>query len=380
MLLTKSGQKPKILIIPTYDTYGGTLTFFLKLLKFHQNNQMETAVLIPENQTYPDILEIFGTLQIEVYKSTSRPNLFFKPYFSLLYDITFCWKAYWSFRPDLIFVSSGAHDLMLGILLYPVPVIFAVHTTPPPEVKNKKRVAMRLFTNFLCRFGSKLFLTVSQFSARSIHNYMGVPADYIQVIHNSYRSDLVKEIGLKQRIVLTIGHVVGYKNPEVWLSVAKKVLLTQPDVQFVWLGDGISLSHIRQEVSQSGLEEKIILPGYRSNVDAYYNKAIIYFQPSLVESHGIAVVEAMAHGLPCVVSNIGGLPESVSDSETGFTCAPDDVDSFSTRILQLLTDFDLRNKMGQSGQQRAEHLFSEVVQERKILDLYQSLLMSGETV
>jgi hypothetical protein len=69
----------------------------------------------------------------------------------------------------------------------------------------------------------------------------------------------------------------------------------------------------------------------------------------------------------------GGLPESVVNGETGFTCPQGDLECFVSQIIKLLDDDKLREKMGQSGKLRAETLFSEEVQEEKNIRLYTSL-------
>jgi len=168
--------------------------------------------------------------------------------------------------------------------------------------------------------------------------------------------------------------MVAYKNPELWLEVACMVLHVFPDSLFVWLGDGILLKTIREKVKLLSLEDRIMLPGYESNPSSWYSQAHLYFQPSLRESHGIAVLEAMAHGLPCVVADTGGLPESVVDGETGYVCPPDDTAGFAGRILQLLEDPAMRERMGVAGQQRVARCFSKEIQEQKIMALYDHLV------
>jgi glycosyltransferase involved in cell wall biosynthesis len=363
---------PRVLIIPDYDTYGGTLSFLLKLLKFHQQHKLETAVLIPKSQASSKMLETFQATQVKVYVGTDRSRWFYKPYVSLLYDLIFCWRAYWAFRPDLIVISTGAFDLLWGVLIYPVPVILAMHTYPPAEIKTKKRVGLRWFGWLMGSWTKNRFMTVSNFAANNIRQNLGIPLQAFKVIYNSY-GEVVQANRPKEKIVLTLGHVVPYKNPATWLKVAQQVLVVQPEVKFIWLGEGACLEALRQKVCALGLEHQIKLPGYCDAVSDHYQKAMIYFQPSLVESHGIAVVEAMAYGLPCLTSNAGGLPESVIDGETGFTCPPEDIDGFSRYLLELLDKSDLREKLGRAGQRRAQTLFSEPVQEREVMALYKSL-------
>ena len=109
----------------------------------------------------------------------------------------------------------------------------------------------------------------------------------------------------------TIGHVVGYKNPEVWLESAKRILSYRSDTKFVWLGEGTMLDAMRQQVTQQGYDDRVSFEGVQDNVGEYLATATIYFQPSVIENHAISIIDAMASGLPCVASCVGGTPESI---------------------------------------------------------------------
>jgi glycosyltransferase involved in cell wall biosynthesis len=152
------------------------------------------------------------------------------------------------------------------------------------------------------------------------------------------------------------------------------VLQARPDVLFVWVGDGELLDSMRAEINALGLDDRIRFSGFVAEPSTWYETAQVYFQPSLRESHGIAVLEAMAHGLPCVVADTGGLPESVVDGETGYVCPPADSADFAGRITELLGDAALRESMGDAGRQRVEKCFSEELQEQKIMALYERLV------
>jgi glycosyltransferase involved in cell wall biosynthesis len=198
---------------------------------------------------------------------------------------------------------------------------------------------------------------------------MGFPANKIEVVHNSCAVPACRMEPVVP-IILTAGHLVPYKNPELWLEVASTVVRQRPDACFVWLGDGELLETVREKVREMSLEERVLLPGYVSDPSVWYAQAQVYFQPSLRESHGIAVLEAMSHGIPCVVSDVGGLPESVVDRETGYVCPAADYSAFVVAIIALLGDQTLRERLGSTGRQRVSEKFSEESQERKIMALY----------
>ena len=96
----------------------------------------------------------------------------------------------------------------------------------------------------------------------------------------------------------------------------------------------------------------------------------IYFQPSLIESHGLSVVEAMRYGLPCVVSNTGGLPESVVNGKTGHVVGANDIDGMVDQIVLLLRNPALRETMGRAGCERYETCFEEHKWNEQMSDIH----------
>ena len=98
--------------------------------------------------------------------------------------------------------------------------------------------------------------------------------------------------------------------------------------------------------------------------------ASLYFQPSLLESHGIAVVEAMSYSLPCVVSNIGGLPESVEHGVNGFLAPPDDAEAMSGAITKLISNNSLMQEMGKQSLRIFNEKFSYSIWRQKMDELY----------
>jgi glycosyltransferase involved in cell wall biosynthesis len=363
----------KVLIVPEYGSSGGSLSFLKRLLDVHSKFSIETAILIQKNQAREEMLELFKKLNVEVFIGLNRGSIFRKDYLSILYDFLFCWKAYTSFKPDLILVSNASCGLMLGSFLYPKPIVFIMHTYPDQEMRGGMRTYMKWINKDLNRF-----VAVSEFSAGNIGQFMEIPQKLIRIIYNSCQevknSDENNLENSKNKVILTIGHVTEYKSPDVWLKVAASIIKQKSEVQFIWLGDGPLLDSMRVKVQELGINKNVFFLGHSNDVSSYYEKATVYFQPSLRESHGIAVVEAMSYQLPCVTSNIGGLPESVIDGLTGFTCQPNDIDSFCLRIMQLLENPDVMGTMGREGRLRAQNLFSEETQDRKIVDLYNEVL------
>ncbi|MNJ40729.1 Capsular glucan synthase [compost metagenome] len=104
-----------------------------------------------------------------------------------------------------------------------------------------------------------------------------------------------------------------------------------------------------------------------------YSSCDIFVAPSRFESFGLIYVEAMMFGKPVIGCNAGGIPEVVSDKETGLLAQPGDEDSLSDALLKLLEDSEYRNRLGRNGRSRYENHFSAQKMAASSLELYQSL-------
>ncbi|GAB6111183.1 hypothetical protein JCM14713_09410 [Desulfomicrobium salsuginis] len=120
----------------------------------------------------------------------------------------------------------------------------------------------------------------------------------------------------------------------------------------------------------------VSFPGRITRLQNPFKDGAVYFQPSDLESHGIAVVEAMCNGLPCVVSCAGGLPESVQHGFNGFVLSPDDASGMADAICCLLEDSDMRNDFGNAGRILAQEKFSLEHWEKEILALINNVARS----
>ena len=375
----------RILLVPEFDSFGGTRSYFIYLLKFYSSQNYDVAIALSNSQLDDKTKSLIDKYKCQVNIIRERKAgltrfLDFFP-FNVFSDILTILPIYLKEKPDMIVVSNGTPGMFIGLILFPVRFMYVFHTYPLKSKIIGLTSVQKLFLN-LCLNSNKILVTVSEYSKKQILRFWvpGKKSNYIHVIYNSAKkTSFVEGINHNKNKnvyrILTIGHVNWYKNPKLWIEVSQKVINQKPNmhIEFIWAGEGNLLEECKDLANHIGLGT-IKFIGYHENVDSLYNESAIYFQPSLLESHGISVVEAMAHGLPCVTSDAGGMPESVVNGETGFTCSPDDVECFVSRIIKLLDDNKLREKMGQCGKLQAETLFSEEVQEKKMIGLYKSLL------
>jgi glycosyltransferase involved in cell wall biosynthesis len=213
---------------------------------------------------------------------------------------------------------------------------------------------------------NKRIATVSDFSVDSIRRHWldGGESRFVSCIYNHAGSPRKRTGGKKREClrVLTIGNVAWYKNPELWVEVAAGVCarLEGVPVEFVWAGDGPLLERCREAVRHSG-RRNIRFIGYHGGVEGLLARSDVYYQPSVLENHGLSIIGAMNRSLPCVVSGAGGNPESVLDGVTGFVLPHEDVTGMTEKLVALLSDGGLRRKMGKAGRERYKSLFCEEI-------------------
>lgn len=358
-----------LVIIPECALYGGTFRFLERLLAIHAHRGIVTKLLAPSDQCHCALISLAERHAVELVSVPKRVGAHTPHVLTPMYDLLFSWWTVWASRPDLIVVSTADPGRMSVALYFPVPVLYILHSIPEQR--------FRWFPRFYLRVGAILrnrIMTVSRAAADAVAETMGIPRARIDVVYNSCPVGLCGTERGNTPVILTVGHLVDYKNPWFWLEIACQVLSVYPEALFVWLGDGELLESLRHRVRELSLEERILLPGYVEDPSSWYQKAFVYLQPSRRESHGIAVLEAMAHGLPCVVADVGGMPESLLDGETGYVCPLADPACFAGHIKMLLSDPPLRSTMGAAGRQRVEACFSETSQEQKLLLLYEQLV------
>ena len=106
----------------------------------------------------------------------------------------------------------------------------------------------------------------------------------------------------------------------------------------------------------------------------YYHRADLLVNPSLSESFGMSLIEAMATEVPVVASRVGGMTEVVAEGKTGLLVEANDVSALAEAILHLLSNLDLREAMGKAGRQRVVELFQWERVAESLLQQYQKCI------
>lgn len=183
-------------------------------------------------------------------------------------------------------------------------------------------------------------------------------------------------------LVVALGRLVPFKGMKVLAAAANTILSSRPDAHIVIAGDGPSRSEIEAMIATCPWGNRVHLPGAldKARVRQLLADADLFVMPSVVnpdgktEALGVTALEAMASGLPCVGSRVGGIVETIAENETGLLVAPGDSTELAAAIGQLLDAPSLRARLGQAGRERAWRNFSWSSLARQVAATYHEVL------
>lgn len=164
------------------------------------------------------------------------------------------------------------------------------------------------------------------------------------------------------------------KGVDRFIAAMPLILEEVPDARFVVVGRGSGLASLKRQAEREGLDDRAIFPGYREDVDVFYDMMDISVLTSLTEGLSITLLESMEHGLPVVATRVGGNPEVVVDGVTGHLVPPDRPERFAERVVHLLRHPDLRGRMGEAGRERVRKKFGLERAARGYAAIYRELL------
>jgi glycosyltransferase involved in cell wall biosynthesis len=213
----------------------------------------------------------------------------------------------------------------------------------------------------------------------------GVPSEKVSVVYNGFEPQpetpkstarRMLEIPADATVIGTVARVTALKGIDDALKAFAGLLATFPNLVYLVVGDGDALPSCKALAADLGIADKVIFAGYQSDVSLYLSAMDLFLFPSLKEAMGIALVEAMAVGLPTVATNVGGIPEVLS-SDCGLMVEPRSPEALASATARMLSETGLAQKIGAAARYRANEVFSPIAMERSTDWVYRDLLGLG---
>jgi len=184
-----------------------------------------------------------------------------------------------------------------------------------------------------------------------------VAASKVRVVHNGWSgTPRIAPVRQHATKVVCVANLRREKDHATLIRAFRAVVEVRPDARLVLAGEGPLRRDIESQVATLGLGDSVEMRGAVANVWDVLAEADIFALSSAFEPLGIAVIEAMAAGLPVVATAVGGIPELVRSDETGLLVPAGDSVALANAILRLLDDGELRHALGVAGHEVAASL------------------------
>lgn len=238
--------------------------------------------------------------------------------------------------------------------------------------------------------------TGSHVSAVCSHTYwhalgLGVPAERLSCIPNGvdgerFRPGPRPEDGLRRAfgiaadapVVGCVARLSPEKGIDVFLRLALLLNRLLPEAHCVLVGDGPLRAEAEAFIARFALDRVVHLAGERADMPEVYREFDLFASTSLSEALPLALMEAMASGLPVVATRMGGVPELIEHGRTGWLVGPRDFEGGANRVAQILGTTGERERMGAAARERALERFSLTASVQQTVRLLQRLVLDDE--
>ncbi|HVF53678.1 MAG TPA: glycosyltransferase family 4 protein [Actinomycetota bacterium] len=217
-------------------------------------------------------------------------------------------------------------------------------------------------------------VAASHFGSRVLIEEYGLPPSRLQVIPSGWVGRPATPRHRDPNLILCVANLRQEKNHEVLLRALSRVKPQFPQVRLRLVGDGPRASDLRKLTAKLGLTANVDWAGSVEDVWPHYAEASLFVMPSRVEQMGIAVVEAMAAGLPVIVSNVGGMRDLV-DEQVGQTFHSDNDEELANAISFHLINPVVGRARGAEGRKRALK-FKMATSIDRYFEIYESITNS----
>jgi glycosyltransferase involved in cell wall biosynthesis len=237
-----------------------------------------------------------------------------------------------------------------------------------------ERVLSR-WTDLLLTINAEDYARAKRLHAARTELVEGVGVDLERFSAPVDRAEVRASLGLSLRdsVVITVGEHIPRKNHEACLRAVAQL----PGVTLLFCGVGEQTETLQTLAAELGIAGRVQFLGFRRDVAVLLGAADVFLFPSFQEGLPVSLMEAMAAGLPCVVSNVRGNRDLIRSSEGGYLRAPTNTRGFAESLRVLFTDPPLREAMGKRNREAIMPYALPRVLDR-MAALYGELLLSGE--
>jgi glycosyltransferase involved in cell wall biosynthesis len=218
----------------------------------------------------------------------------------------------------------------------------------------------------------------------------GLPPELLAVVHSGVdlarfvdvpdrSADYRRELGVPPgaAVIGNVAHCADHKGQRDLIAAAPAVLARHPQTRFVIVGEGELLPALKAQAQQLGIADRVLFPGFRTDVPSLLLWFDVFCFPSRQEGLGTSVLDALAMAKPVVATTAGGIPEMIASGEHGLLVPPADPAALGEALAWMLEHRAEAETLGVAGRLRAEREFSVERTVAGTLAQYEELLARG---
>jgi len=232
-------------------------------------------------------------------------------------------------------------------------------------------------------FGIKLRLRISLLRnlSRSARKMISVGENVSEVVNRTLHPEpgklqVVRNGVFIPKLASAEDRIKAFKGQHLLVEAVKMISQQHSEVRLLLVGGGPEKDKIHDLVRQSGLKEKALVLGERTDVPEILTASDLFVLPSFWEGISIALLEAMSYGLPVVVTDVPGNREVLGSNENGILIPPRDSLALKEAIVSLLEGAELRAELGQKSRARVERHFDFADTVAGTEEVYENILES----
>lgn len=218
---------------------------------------------------------------------------------------------------------------------------------------------------------------------------LGIPASKLRFIVNGVDTEIfhpvartdylhsIVNIPPETPLVAFVGRLSPEKGPEVFIQVARRVHDKLKSCHFILVGEGPMRQKLREDIHNLDLDSHVHIVGVQSDMPKVYASLDLVVSTSYSDAMPLAIMEAMASGLPVVATTVGGVIDIIEAGQTGLLNRVGDLNGIATDIVRLVSDESVRQEMGTAARKRIEEHFLLSNSVSQTSELLMSLAQAG---
>lgn len=288
-----------------------------------------------------------------------------------------------SIRPDVV----HAHNLYFSLTaiapmikhLRHTPLVTTLHLPKmeygAPLLDTSIRIYQKTIGHLIVKSSDKLIAVSGSVLTHAIED-LRVPSSKITRIPNGVDTNVyLPNNQSHENVTITyIGRLIQNKGPQYLIQAAPDILKDHPEARIYIVGEGPLKDELMRQVTSQNLEDNIYFLGNVSDILPVLQATTIFVRPSLTEGMSLAILEAMACGLPVVASNLEGNAEIIDNGETGYLVPPADSKALAEAIRLLLDNHKIASQIGKNARKKTEKFYDWEQITDQTLKIYLSLV------